>query len=522
MPAMTRHLYTILSLFLAACSLSRADAVTPNPTATTVLVSPVPTLNRDLQPVASLIPSETAVRQSCDVSEIPIARHAVVADVNYAKHAVAVQQDIRYINRTGFPLSQIILSVEPNRWLGAFLLESLVQVREGEESSLGYALTGHRLQVDIPQPTLPECELHLRLKFQIAIPQIGTGLDAYHGFFGYSPRQLNLGHWLPTVAVWNGDKWVTHEAIFIGEQYVLEVADWDVTLSVSEAAESLLVAAPGEMTELGDRTWRYNLRAARDFTVSLSEQFDLTTQITDSGITVELYSFPDALVTTDSGQTYDAAAQALDVSAKSLNMYSDVFGEYPYERMVVVMGDFPDGMEFSGLVFVSADWFHRYDGTPTDYLTVITVHEVAHQWWYASVGNDAALYPWLDEALATYSEYIFFEEYYPDLKDWWWEWRVDRYAPQGFVDSTVYEFANIREYINAIYLRGVHLLHDLRQDLGTEAFFALLRDYASSGAGRIATPDLFWSLLTPEQAKQTLTTRYRYLREPEISSTEGN
>jgi aminopeptidase N len=158
--------------------------------------------------------------------------------------------------------------------------------------------------------------------------------------------------------------------------------------------------------------------------------------------------------------------------------------------MVVVQGDFPDGMEFSGLVFVSSDWFHRYEGTPTDYLTVITVHEVAHQWWYARVGNDAAMCPWMDEALATYSEYIFIEEYYPDLKDWWWQWRVERYSPIGNVDSSVYDFVTIREYINAVYLRGAKMLHQLRQDIGTQAFFDLLRNYAASETGRIATRTL--------------------------------
>src|SRR5690606_13239018 len=147
-----------------------------------------------------------------------------------------------------------------------------------------------------------------------------------------------------------------------------------------------------------------------------------------------------------------------DVASKSMAKFADLFGPYPHSRIAVVEGDFPDGMEFSGMVFVSRDWFTRWPGTGASYLTIITVHEIAHQWWYAGVGSDQALAPWLDESLATYSEYIFYEEYYPDLKDWWWSFRVDAYSPQGFVDSTVYEFSSIREYINAVYLRGAHML----------------------------------------------------------------
>src|SRR5690606_16503225 len=149
------------------------------------------------------------------------------------------------------------------------------------------------------------------------------------------------------------------------------------------------------------------------------------------------------------------------VTTRALSTYSDLFGAYPRERFVVIQGDFPDGMEFSDLVFVSGDWFASYAGEPKSYLTLITVHEVAHQWWYSRVGNDQAMMPWLDEALATYSEYIFYEEYYPELKDWWWDFRVNTWIPGDFdrhpVSSTVYDFASIREYVNAVYLRGARM-----------------------------------------------------------------
>ena len=35
---------------------------------------------------------------------------------------------------------------------------------------------------------------------------------------------------------------------------------------------------------------------------------------------------------------------------------------------------------------------------------VVTVHELAHQWFYAMVGNSQARDPWLDEAFATFAE----------------------------------------------------------------------------------------------------------------------
>jgi aminopeptidase N len=74
----------------------------------------------------------------------------------------------------------------------------------------------------------------------------------------------------------------------------------------------------------------------------------------------------------------------------------------------------------------------------------------------------------------------------------------------------VYSFASIREYINAVYLRGVLMLHDLREALGTQAFYEWLRAYALAGKDKIATPTLFWSLLSDEQQALVAPIRARY------------
>ena len=37
---------------------------------------------------------------------------------------------------------------------------------------------------------------------------------------------------------------------------------------------------------------------------------------------------------------------------------------------------------------------------------LVAVHETAHQWFYAMVGDSQALHPWLDEAFAQYAEQL--------------------------------------------------------------------------------------------------------------------
>lgn len=510
-----RRTCLVILFALSACSLTATTSVPQVPTATTVRVIPatiVPTVSRQMNSVQQ--PPEStgspeATEDNCQATAgQPAISHTVVANLNYAQRAAIVRQHVRYLNRSNDALDELVMGVEANQWPNAFKLNSLIV----DDLSTGYELTGRRLTVDLPQPLEPGCTVLLDLEFQLNVPLIGGGITAYEGYFGHSPRQMNLGNWLPVVAPRLNGEWLLREAVMIGEQTVADVADWDVTLNVSGAQNPLVIAGPGRMNRMGDHQWRFEVAGLRDFTLSLSDEFHVLNAQTESGVTVEVFSFDDALVTLEDGTLADGAEHALDVAVRSVAMYEDLFGPYPYERLAVVEGDFPDGMEFSGLVFVSKDWFERFNGTPASWLTVITVHEVAHQWWYAAVGNDQAMSPWLDEALATYSEYVYFEEFHPDLKEWWWGWRVDNYAPQGKVDTSVYEYASIREYINSVYLLGARMLHDLRTDLGTEAFFDFLRRYHESSAGRIADADTFWATMSADELAATLTTRLRYFR----------
>jgi aminopeptidase N len=178
-----------------------------------------------------------------------------------------------------------------------------------------------------------------------------------------------------------------------------------------------------------------------------------------------------------------------------------------------VEADFLDGMEEDGLYFLGSEYFSAYTGDPASYLVALSAHETAHQWWFAMVGNDQAHAPWLDEALSTYSECLFYEQEYPDLVDWWWQTRVQAYSPQGKVDSTIYDFNTFRPYVNAVYLRGAIFLEELRQTIGDEAFFDFLRGYFNTiQKSDLALTDAnqFWDILSQYTTADLSGLRSRY------------
>lgn len=479
--------------------------VTPAATLTTAPTVAPESLATATSPPATDIPSPYV----CDSdSEDTLTQHVVSASLDYETKMINLAHAVRYFNTSPDALTEVVFGVEPGSIEGVFAPKSVMLA----DQQLTLDAVKNRLSVSLVEPLQPGCAVDLTLVYDIKLPKIGSGAYAFKGYFGYADRQINLGHWLPYVAPYIGGQWRVYDWQLVGEQIVLDQAHWDVTLRVLNAP-ALTIAAPGTEEVLGENHWRYVLTAARDFSASISPYFQILTQTASDGTLIEVYVFDDATRAISAG-VMDGGGHTLAVATRSFEQYQSLFGPYPYDRLLVVQGDFPDGFEFTGLVFVSTSWFYNFEGGVNNFLTVITIHEVSHQWWYARVGNDSAYAPWLDEALATYSEYIYYEEFHPELKDWWWSFRVGWYNPQGDVDSAVYEFSDARAYINAIYLRGVQMLHNLREDIGTEAFFGLLQNYVAVADGTIATPELFWSLLSPEQFAASQATRDEFFRDP--------
>lgn len=525
-PPMFRLLtvFTICASLLAACNLKHATIAESSATADADTLArfsetsaPLPVIVKPTaQPTLSSPAPAPTIDRCFAEADRPARRISADVAVDYQAKTAAISQRIEFLNREEAALDHIVLDVQANQWEDSFSLEELAI----KGQSAPYEINQNRLQIDLAEPLASGCWLEISLRFQLRAAEIRDGLRSYRGFFGYSPRQLNLGHFLPTVAARLGGDWRIHAPAGIGEQIVSAVADWRVNLTVDKADDSLQLAAPGQVAAQGGNAWTIRMGQSRDFALSLSEEFFVSEQQLADGRTLAVYSFADAQVN-DRGLVMDGAAHAAQEGVKALELFERLFGRYPYDRLVIVQGDFPDGMEFTGLVFVGSAWFYGFDGTEKNYLTLIAIHEIAHQWWYARVGNDAALNPWLDEALATYSEYLFIEAFYPNEKNWWWTFRVAVYLPQGGVDSAVHEFNTPREYINAVYLRGAQMLQNLRDDIGDDNFFQLLRSYYAAGDGLIADSALFWRQLAPDQQPLTVATRNEYLVNPAVYASAG-
>ena len=475
----------ILGLWLGGCVYAaRPFVASPVPSLPSTATSKpfIPLTNTPLPPTVTLRATPAfSPTPSLTPSPLPTAtprprtrpRYDIDATLDFWQRTLVVDEHIVYPNTSAVPLRRLELNVEPAQWQGVFVLRS---VKAGEQPLKG-TLNGTCWTIPLPRPLQPSQSLSLEIHYTLVLPyRTGSRI------FGMDARQTNLVDWYPFVVPYDEKSgWLWHKPWPFGDHLVYPSADFDITLRLKHAAAGTRIAASAPR----DADGHYRLRAARTFVFSLSPYFQ-TAQAKAEGITITSYYFADLA---DGGKALPTYA------AKAVTTFTQAYGHLPRKHLAIVATDAPDGMEYSGLVFLSANFYRAYNHALVSNLVAIGMHELSHQWWYDQVGNDQALHPWMDEALAVYSEALFYQQNYAAMTSLWWAFRVNYFQPQGYVNRSIYSYDSFRPYVNATYLQGVRFLEALRRRVGDAAFFAFLQDYYAQMQGRIAAPDDFFRIL---------------------------
>lgn len=506
----------LLVIVLAGCQGQTTDPAPtlPEPTPLSASAAPAQTPAQetggtaDATPPANLTDSPIETEAAAPPDEPapsvfePSASYTLTAVLNYSAHYLTVDQQIRYTNRTGEQLPDLRLMVEPAYYPGAFRLNGITRQAGPEIGDPSW--DAGQVTLPLRSPLLPGESLLLSLSYEINLPKPTPSTETRPVPFGYTDRQTNLVDWYPFVPPYRqGSGWLANKAYYFGEHLAYESANFTVNLRISDENSFHVVAASAPAQKDGD--WRrYQLDKARNFAFSISTQYQVNS-VQVGSVEVTSYSFP----------YHPTAGEAvLDTTAKALALYNEIFGPYPRRTLSVVEADFLDGMEYDGMYFLSNGFYNLYQGTQAEYLIAIAAHETAHQWFYALVGNDQGNEPWLDEALCTYSERIYYERYSPESLDWWWAYRINYYQPRGLVDGSIYNPEGYRAYRDAVYLNGAVFLEDLRKTIGEQPFFSFLQDYVNQNQHRIATGKDFFSLLEQYTDKNLQELKARYFSLP--------
>jgi hypothetical protein len=391
---------------------------------------------------------------------------------------------IRYTNRVTTTLDSVYLHLFPNLWHDGMTISG---VRAAGQAVTPKLLSGDSLaQIPLAQPLAPGQSVELALHFSDPIP---AGLDVgNYGEFALQNGVLALASFYPTVVV-NDGKWHLETPSSIGDVVYARASLYDVSLT---APVTLTVVATGQTAARQDNgngtvTWRLVGGPMRDFNIVASADYGrLAQQVGD--VTVNSYAL-----------SQDAAGrgEALSWAVAALGDYQKMFGPYPYRELdVVETPTSAGGIEYPGMIVVAEALYNNPQRRQT--FEGATVHEVAHQWWYSVVGDDQVNTPWLDESMAQYSSYLYYQAAYGSagaqgfMQSLYGRWdSVGRIAMPIGLPVAAYDE---QQYSAIVYGRGPLFLIALQDQIGVDKMNAFLQAYYRQYAWRVATPADFESL----------------------------
>jgi aminopeptidase N len=269
-----------------------------------------------------------------------------------------------------------------------------------------------------------------------------------------------------------------------------DFATFEFEITVPEGRAALANGTLVSTTDNGDTTtWRWN--ESRPMVPYLSTAtngvFELRFGTLPNGLPEYNAVDPETRSSADRDPNPDLAWSRLQVQPEAVQFLSDLYGPYPFESVGAIVDWAPN--VFYSLESQTKPNYWRIPSQAT------IVHELAHQWFGDALVLERWPDMWLNEGFATWSEWIWAERHdgpsaqqqFDDLyatpedseagRDLWFP------APNGLHDAS-------ELFHTPVYDRGAMTLQALRQKVGDDVFFGILRTwYAENRYSNVTTQD---------------------------------
>ncbi|MEE3351138.1 MAG: M1 family metallopeptidase [Saccharofermentanaceae bacterium] len=467
-----------------------------------------------------------------NLTQRPKNQYDINVKFNEESNSADVEQKLSYVNNTGSELNEIYFNLIPNAFskkeggievdkisIGTDVLK-MEQVKE----------TVYRLS--LPSPLANGKVVTIDMKYSVKIPLIADR-------FGFYNNTYNFGNVLITPALFENGEWLVQPYVDIGDAFYTEISDYRVSIDVPDG---YLVASTG--TRIDNV---YVAENVRDFAFTITKDLDLLCEEYED-IALNVF-YPKNCPGT--------GKHVMEVARKSLSLFNEMLGKYPYDTLNMVLCGMPGGiggMEYPGLIMMTVDeditesLFDLYNGkiTVKEYLektgdntdvpsgepsepvpedvikntvlysvnslTKSTAHEIGHQWFYGIVGNDEVRYPWIDEGFCRFMEAYYENTYHDGANDDFslfdllsnmdqsiyneYKGISDGEVKSVNLNESLYDFMKHKEEYGEIYYKGAAMIYHMYREMGDEAFRAAVKEYISTFAYTEVTPDEFrefWS-----------------------------
>jgi hypothetical protein len=402
---------------------------------------------------------------------------------------VSGHEEISYTNAEDVPLDDLYLRLFPNTPGYGGIMTVTQVVANGAPVRPIEELEGSALRIPLEPALPPGGQLDVVLDFTVILPTDQDPADSRRPSEGY--RQLGayedtvaLANAFPIVPVYDDEGWNVELAPPYGDAVFSDAAFFSVHL---DAPATMTLVASGTCTRsargAGLSSWSCLAGPMRDFNAILGADYQVKSRDV-GGVTVNSVFY--------AGHE-EGGSRALDYASRAVQLFTRRIGAYPFTELdVVETPRIAGGIEYPGLVVINSSYYGPAGGR----MEWVVVHEVLHQWFYSMVGNDQVDEPWLDEALVQYCTLLYFEQQYGRdvaerlleslFQDPYEELQeTGRDKPVGLPVAAY----SRRDYGPLVYQKGPLYFRALRQSVGDEALWDILRTYFERNRYGIATPE---------------------------------
>lgn len=342
----------------------------------------------------------------------------------------------------------------------------------------------------------PDQSITFQVSYRLKIP-FGMQRISYYN------NQINGAHWFPVMSVYDegSQQWdmTPYSTSFESDFYTS--SDFNVELNVPESYE---VAMPGDLgtgvvAESGRKIVTAHAENTREFVFFTSPELKVE-RITRDGLTVEYFYLDNAVGKKELVQKY------IKQAFKVMDFFNEKYGQYPYPDFRIVES-YVQGIaiEYSRLIQMNQ---LKMDASPQKDLNF--VHEIAHQWFHALIGNNSETESFLDEGFADFSKVYFAEKQGDKLNGF----KSIQFNPSSVglpIASTNKEAGDLASLI--FYQKGRQAIYQLYRSVGEQQFDVLMKQYFKRYVYQNATIngwlDTIENVLGKEQREEMQTVLYQ-------------
>lgn len=452
---------------------------------------------------------------------------------------------VRWVNRTEHANSVLYFHLYPNLRVDPALTgnsSGLAQATDNEEprleitgvrlatdeSALTYSIDdqGTTLRVTLREQVAPGNSTEIVVGFKGVVPEVDpdeTGLTA-HVVKQVSAalrgdremrraRDLNfrcrgvmlLGTSYPVLAVHDGDEWLRKLEPSVGDIIFNDTADYQVKIEVAPGV-SVFTSAAEDANDSDSKALAFSGPALRDFAIiagrNLKSEETRVGDVTLRSIFIQEHE--------------RIGSRVLAMAADSLRIFTSKFGPLPFRNINIAEAPLVAGVgsnEFAGLEVIASAYYVDFDSPAMRNLPEIireqrpsveeslewsVAHLTAHEWWGRAVGNNPAREPVLDEAMASWSAFLYFREVYGDQKAALIQedqlqgvYRLYRTFGGEDMDANrpSRDYRNTFQYAAVVTTKGALMFVELERLLGVEKMMAALKKYYQTNLLGIAQLD---------------------------------